>query len=279
MVKQQWACFMTNGFTEAGSMQQFLEKISDKWELHQCFPNKPLKNRKKRQIDYTRQGNGLTGNALLVYIEKILERQSDEYRRYDGILIEDDLDGHFYGWPTEAIHQHIESIKQKVREILDTDIPVIVLYASPEVEAWFYADWQQGFHRLPMLQSGNIIRPADAEIFSKYLKNYLDEFVLCEYSHDVEAYHVVIPDFIRLTKLSDAIRQALEIGVFQDVHFQGDSPEMVRQFQRLKQCNIRYSKRTHGSQMLRSIRPDKVQQECRHYFRSAYFEVLDILNG
>lgn len=76
-------CFITDAWTEAGAMQEFLKKINSDCEYIQCYPHK---RRYKKGL------NGLTGESLKDEVYRRLELYKDEYKDFSAILIEDDLD-------------------------------------------------------------------------------------------------------------------------------------------------------------------------------------------
>ncbi len=86
------ACFLTCGYTEAGAMQFFLRKMNDKYEYKQYLPNKTIKKKgdAKRLIP---EISGLTGEALLEKVYKILEKNKDEK-----VLKEYSKNIEEYGW-------------------------------------------------------------------------------------------------------------------------------------------------------------------------------------
>ena len=91
------ACFLTCGYTEAGAMQFFLRKMTDKYEYKQYLPNKTRKKKGDAKT-ISSQISGLTGEALLEKVYSILEKHKEEICTCKAILIEYYLDGKFYGW-------------------------------------------------------------------------------------------------------------------------------------------------------------------------------------
>ena len=67
------ACFITCGYTEAGTMQAFLRKINDKYEYKQYLPNRTIKKKGDSKAISSKL-SGLTGDALLEKIYEILKR-------------------------------------------------------------------------------------------------------------------------------------------------------------------------------------------------------------
>lgn len=204
------ACFLTCGYTEAGAMQFFLRKINDKYEYKQYLPNKTIKKKGDiKSIDP--KISGLTGEKLLEKIYDILEKHREEIGRCKAVLIEDDLDGRFRDYSDERIEEYKNQIILKVREKLQKNVPVFILYASPEAESWFIADWKNGFEYL-YGYSGIV---TDVEYHAKLfflhqLKWYVERNVLKEYSENIEEYGWFEGKYI---KLSDQIIYAIQAGI------------------------------------------------------------------
>lgn len=141
------ACFLTCGYTESGAMQSFLKKINSKFDYKQFLPNKTIKKKGDPKI-INPKINGLTGEALLEKVYSIVSKHKEEIGKCGAIIIEDDLDGRFYSYNQEKIEKYKKSIVDKIQKKLGKEIPVFILYASPEIESWFIADWENGFEYL-----------------------------------------------------------------------------------------------------------------------------------
>lgn len=260
------ACFLTCGYTEAGAMQFFLKKINDKYEYKQYLPNKTIK-KKGDAKNISSNISGLTGEALLEKIYSILEKYRDEISKCKAILIEDDLDGKFHGYSSEQIENYTSQIINKVHEKLQKDIPVFILYASPEAESWFIADWENGFEYL-YCHSGVV---ADVEhgarlFFSHNLKQYIDRNILGEYSNNIEEYGWFGENYL---KLSDQIIDTIQMGIKDYINeMRNVNPAYVRQI--VESRDLYYSKKLHGDRMLRCIKPNLVASKCRKYFGTTY---------
>ncbi len=266
------ACFLTCGYTEAGAMQFFLKKMNDKYEYKQYLPNKTIK-KKGDAKRLTPEISGLTGEALLEKIYKILEKNKDEISTCKAVLIEDDLDGRFYGWDDKRIKEYNDGIVDKVHEKLQNNVPVFILYASPEVESWFIADWSNGFQYL-YSKSGVVtdIDQGTKIFFLHHLRDYIDKKVLKEYSKNIEEYGWFEDGYV---KLSDRIICAIQTEVKEYIgKLQGVNSAYVKQLKESR--DLYYSKKLHGDIMLRNIQPDIVAEKCRKYFAGTYNEIAYI---
>lgn len=263
------ACFLTCGYTEAGAMQFFLKKINDKYEYKQYLPNKTRKKKGDVKI-MNPKISGLTGDALLEKIYDIIQKHRDEIGRCKAVLIEDDLDGRFHDYKDEQIEEYKSRIVHKIQEKLQKEIPVFILYASPEAESWFLADWKNGFEYLYC--SSGVVTDVEHNaklFFSHQLKHYIDDCVLKEYSENIEAYGWFGDQYI---KLSDQIIHAVQTGAKEYIsELPGGNRLFVRQI--MDSRDLYYSKKLHGDRMLRNIQPDAVAAKCRKYFGNTYREI------
>lgn len=263
------ACFLTCGYTEAGAMQFFLRKINDSYEYKQYLPNKTIKKKGDAKIIKT-EISGLTGKALLEKIYSILEKHKDEINKCKAVLIEDDLDGRFHNCDNETIKEYHDAIVAEVHSKLESDIPVFILYASPEVESWFITDWNNGFCYL--YGKSNIIKDMDQKaksFFLHHLRYYIHNEILKEYSHNIEEYGWFENEYV---KLSDQIISVIQTNIKDYVRTlpQANS-DCVKQI--IESRDLYYSKKLHGDIMLRNIRPDVVAEKCRQYFMGTYNEL------
>ena len=263
------ACFLTCGYTEAGAMQCFLRKINDSYEYKQYLPNKTIKKKGDAKI-IKKEISGLTGEALLKKIYSILEKHKDEINTCKAVLIEDDLDGRFHNCDNETIKEYHDAIVAEVHSKLESDIPVFILYASPEAESWFIADWDNGFGYL--YGKSNRIKDMDQKaksFFLHHLRDYIYSEVLKEYSHNIEEYGWFENGYV---KLSDQIISVIQTNIKDYVRTlpQANS-DCVKQI--IESRDLYYSKKLHGDIMLRSIRPDVVAEKCRQYFMGTYNEL------
>ncbi|MBO5354348.1 MAG: hypothetical protein J6A77_13740 [Lachnospiraceae bacterium] len=264
------ACFLTCGYTEAGAMQYFLKKINDNYDYKQYLPNKTIKKKgdsKRISSDIS----GLTGEALFEKIYSILGKYRDEISKCKAVLIEDDLDGKFHGYSAEQIEEYNNRIIDKVHEKLQKEIPVFLLYASPEAESWFVADWKNGFENLYC--SNGVVNDVEYNaklFFSHHLKQYIDKNVLGEYADNIEEYGWFEGSYI---KLSDKLIEAIQSGIKEHIsEVKNANSEYVKQI--VESRDLYYSKKLHGDRMLRNIKPDIVADKCRKYFGSTYNQIL-----
>lgn len=264
------ACFLTCGYTEAGAMQFFLRRINNKYEYKQYLPNKTIK-KKGDAKNISSEISGLTGEALLEKIYAILEKHRSEISKCKAILIEDDLDGRFHEYSDEQIEEYHSRIVSIVHEKLQKEIPVFLLYASPEAESWFLADWKNGFEYLYC--DRGIVSDIDygaKGFFVHHLKQYIDDNILKEYSDEIEEYGWFDGKYV---KLSDELIEAIQTGAKEYIEsLPGTNQEYVRQIQESRE--LYYSKKLHGDRMLRNIRPDAIANKCRKYFGKTYNQML-----
>ena len=266
MVAKRIACFLTCGYTEAGAMQAFLRKINNNYEYKQYLPNKTIK-KKGDSKTISPKISGLTGSALLEKIYTIIQNHSIEIAQYSAILIEDDLDGNFYGMDKSQIQGYIHSIQEKIHSILKCNIPIFILYASPEIESWFIADWDNGFGYI--YTSDAFVTDIDLPtkiFFAHHLRQYLNTYVLKEYSNDIENYGYFDQKYY---KLSDEIIEAIQTKVKEYI---SELPNTNRLYSEKisSSRDLYYSKKIHGDRMLRKLDPLILSKKCRHYFAPTF---------
>lgn len=268
MVKRV-ACFLTCGYTEAGAMQFFLKKINNNFEYKQYLPNRTIK-RKGDPKNISSSISGLTGEALLEKVYSIIEKYNDEIRECAAILIEDDLDDRFLNFSQDKIDEYNRKIKENVQQKVGRDIPVYILYAAPEIESWFVADWENGFEFLYSQNSVvSDIEKNGRTFFTHHLKQYIESEVLKEYCEDIEKYGVFDGEY---KKLSDQLIKAIQVDIKDYIsNLHGTNKQYVKQI--VDSRCLYYSKRLHGDMMLRNILPENVGKGCLNYFRNTYFEL------
>lgn len=264
--RKRIACFFTGGYTEINSMRIFLKKVNRNVDYIQLCPFGPRKSRSsiKTRSSIERNQNGLTGTSLINFVLEYVRNEKYHFRdeQYDAILIEDDKDDRFLSisqsgtstlnlpdWQahtqtiTNAIHQHYPSI------------PVFFIYAAPEVEAWFLADWNNSFGRV--YQDDNTLTSELNNTFSVRFRQYVNtHIVTAHYQNNIEAYGYFNGIY---QKLSEEIQNALSSHDFLSEHPQ--------------HAPIRYSKKIHGEMMLENIDPEKVCQSCRIFFGNDYWNL------
>ena len=241
MVNNRIACFLTCGYTEAGAMQFFLKKINEKFEYKQYLPNKTVKRKGDSKI-IDKDISGLTGEKLLEKIYNILEKHKDEINNCKAVLIEDDLDGRFHNKTEEEIYKYRADIVKKVRDILENqEIKVFLLFASPEAESWFVADWEHGFKALYESNSINDLEYSERQFFVHQLKQYIDREVLKEYADDIEQYG--FRDGVYY-KLSDQLINVIENDIKKYLLKNSDNSVYAKKISESR--HLYYSKKLHG---------------------------------
>lgn len=266
------ACFLTCGYTEAGEMQSLLRRCcSSNTRFVQCMPNKP-KRRKRNGSIIKDEFSGLTHDGLVNKALEIIRMNKEQYINYRGIVFEDDLDN----LTQDDANTQANRIRGKIKDILG-DIPVVIVYAAPEVEAWFIADWDHGFgiYRRPeLLKAGFSVK--DGFFLDHHMRGFFKEIILGEYADKIEEYGTQVP----YKKLSDEIIMALDSSVEQSISCSfrryikekgSKNPELAERFIECK--NLRYSKKETGSLMLRNLDPAVVADNCQLYFAKAYREI------
>lgn len=147
-----------------------------------------------------------------------------------------------------------------------------MLYASPEAESWFLADWKNGFEYL-YCNSGVVddMEKNVKQFFVYHLKKYIDENVLKEYVNEIEEYGWFHGKYF---KLSDEIIKAIQSDI--KVYIQElprTNEKYVRQI--VESRKLYYSKKLHGDRMLRNIEPKLVSEKCKKYFGDTYQKLSD----
>ena len=263
------ACFLTCGYTEAGIMQAYLKKINGNYDYKQYLPNRTIK-KKRSPKNISSSISGVTGEKLLQKIYSIIEKHKDEISKCSAIIIEDDLDARFYGLNESQIKEYIAEIKKNVCEKLGCEREVFMLYASPEIESWFIADWKNGFEYL-FSESGIVkdVEKAAIKFYTHNLKIMVERDILKNYVDDIEQYGMFDGKYV---KLSDNLIEMIQI-------------DSKRQIANIKEANVQYikqiidsryiyySKKLHGSVMLRNIRPENVANKCTRYFKDTYLNL------
>ncbi|MGN0407700.1 MAG: hypothetical protein ACI4EJ_05540 [Bacteroides sp.] len=260
------ACFLTCGYTEAGVMQSFLRKINGNYEYKQYLPNKTIKKKGDPKI-INPQISGLTGQALLEKIYSILEKHRNEINQCKAILIEDDLDGKFHEYSDDEVIGYKKQITDRVHEKLGSELPVVIMYASPEIESWFVADWKNGFEFL--YTGSGVIKDVSSnarQLFAYHLRQYIRKEILKEYADDIENYGWFDGEYI---KLSDELIDAVQTKVKE--YMSGlQTLNSIQLKEIVESRDLYYSKNLHGSTMLRQIQPTIVLEKCPKYFGDAY---------
>lgn len=272
------AGFFTGGFTESGALQYFLKKFDDNIKVKQFCPNNALKRRGTNGKPHmVKEVNGLTGPSLIHYVYNYIDNYFDDLQEYDAILIEDDMDDRFYECmvpgdestkrkcKNKEFVDYCYTIRETVREKMhkDESYPVFLMFASPEIETWFLADWDNSFGRVYGPKGEKILSRDANNYFSYSFRNYINQNVLKEYKNSLEAYGYFDGDYV---KLSSKIQEVLS----------GEYKVAIKQVDRygISECQeLVYSKQLHGDKMLRNISPMAVANKCSMFFEEAYYEI------
>lgn len=251
-------------------MQFFLKRVNDKFEYKQYLPNRTIKKKGDPKV-INKEISGLTGEKLLEKIYTILENHKDEINQCKAILIEDDLDGRFHEKSTEEVSKYKSDIVQRVRDILDNqEMKVFLLFASPEAEAWFVADWEHGFKALYESDSINDLEYSERKFFVHQLKQYIDREVLGEYANDIEQYGFKDGTYY---KLSDQLITVISNDIKEYLLNNNDNAAYAKKISESR--HLYYSKKLHGDRMMKSIMPDVLEGKCKRFFKPVYHELAD----
>lgn len=263
------SCFLTAAYTEAGYMQAFLEKINPKYRFVQKIPNK-IRKRKGTSKTINEKYNGLTGEGLIDQICCYLDndRIKHEIRKSKAIVIEDDTDDRFAKLDEHEFGEYVRKTRERITEKLGNIVPVIFLYACPEIESWFIADWNNGFkaffldkERMGDLEWGT--RGLIEHFFHRYVQDELLEGL-----NNPEDFSYIKP----YRKISDElIRKIYQIGCSPIETMSNINDRDVVSIHNSK-C-LYYSKKKDGQNILKRIDPDEVSKDCRTFFLRGYCEL------
>lgn len=270
--------FFTGGYTESGALVSFLNKINSNVFYDQRCPNKTRRRKGSVLTPLKPDVSGLTGTSLTAYMFDHLEKYKDDLRDYAGVLIEDDLDGKFYSYINDGrkkiiitdrnqdYEEYISGLAHRVREILNKkdDFPVICLHASPEIECWILADWNNSFGNIYGTKGFRVLQNNENDYFANRFRVFVNEFVLKDYRDRLELYGYFNGEY---KKLSDEIIHGLD-GEFK-VNLSEDSKNKLA-ISIAYNKQLYYSKSLHGDMMLREIMPDEVKKNCNIFFKEAY---------
>lgn len=271
MVKPKIACYITGGWTECGYMTHFLEKINSSYDYRQRFPqkNKGKKGRKLFKV------NGETGSELMSYVYEDVRKYKEELNQYVAILIEDDMDDRFFldsktGRDYELIEKRKSEIQDKIQDIIQKpDIKVFFLYALPEIEGWFIADWENTFG----MEYKNVLSNVN-EYFSTTFRKFVKCNVLTEKFpfDEIENYGYITLEY---QKLSDKLIQSFQEYSYATENYKNNNMYNRQINELIKKNKITYSKKVEGINMLQRLEPEKVAISCRHYFSKSYAELRE----
>ncbi|MBQ7298259.1 MAG: hypothetical protein IJW77_00275, partial [Clostridia bacterium] len=214
------ACFFTGGYTELNAMKRFMTKINNRVQYIQLCPNGPRKNKdniRNRHVIETinEDQNGLTGDALINYIYEFIKSDRFVDEEYDAIIIEDDTDKRFLKVQddgtslidVDAWEQHKISVRQHIWDVYQ-EIPIIFIYASPEIETWFLADWNNSFGKVynTMSNGSKLLSTEQNNYFSVQFHKHIKENILTSrYEDCIEEYGYFNGSYY---KLSEQIQNA-----------------------------------------------------------------------
>ena len=215
-------CFFTAGQTEFRSMLSFLMKMNPGLHYERCFPSK-----QKYRKGVVPEKNGLTGDALIKELYRLLDIRKQHGELFDAFLIEDDLDGRFNGLSSKEIEQYKERVIKEIRKRYP-EAEVVFLYASPEIEAWFLADWDNTFKQVYKIRASPQLRINATEYFCHRLKRYIDAQILKEDKDDIESFDFYDEDG-SFVKLSDKIMDAVAFGVKQMIADDGSANDKLKE--------------------------------------------------
>lgn len=243
-------------------MQAFLHRINVAFDYRQFIPNKP-KKRKGTLRNIANSLSGLTGDALLEKVYELLKQDSvkSEVNNCAAVIIEDDLDGH------QTDNNAQSQIADTVHGLLgNNNIPVIILYAAPEIEAWFLADWNNSFEKVYEVVDGVDVNVC--KLFIHDLNTYIKSNVFDFDAANPEDYDVNSGG--KYHKLSDDLIAAFD-KVY-EVVANSDAPQGYKE-QIAASRGFYYSKKEHGVRMLRNIDPVNVENKCRKHFNNAKLQI------
>lgn len=252
--------FHSAGYTEAGGMPIFLQQVcpGDDIDWIRCFPayEKPSPKLKRTFPEPKMSESGVSGEKL---VEKMLERLREHYRtpthKLKLVMLVDDTDCRFRVSPQDFVEWRDSVEKQIIEAADDPDIRFFPLLASPEIEGWFIADWDNGFG----LQ--------DRRALSKEVHDCFKLYGLPVRGADIEGYGGAeqakggctnkLSEDIVTALASPGLLEAVEQRLGADWH---------------KKCPraLSYSKKLDGPVMLRKVQPSVIARHCPNFFGTEY---------
>jgi hypothetical protein len=133
------------GFTEVGA-KDVLSRAG--FEVRQISPARPkLGPRPGRKVSTV--GAGTTGRHLERELLRVAAFHHDRDGLAEVVVLIDDADCRLVEgnrFDPEAFERWRRDLEERLRQRIEhPDLVLIVLLASPEIEAWFVADWLNGF--------------------------------------------------------------------------------------------------------------------------------------
>lgn len=232
------ALYATGGHTEVGGLQQFLARWLPGVDVRRKFPAAALKKKLGAPAPADRHA-GVTGADLV----RRAVRQIEEFGLggADGVLLVDDADCRFGCEMRTGLPEAVARIVHHIRDAAQApELPVFVLFSSPEIEAWFLTDLKvladerlRGLHGCADVTAlRHVLHPLFPEPEPGW------EAFGCPEQEGGGC----------TTKLSAALA---------DVLFTLPGPPDRR----------RYSKRDDGQLLLKLVDPHVIAERCRHYAR------------
>ena len=234
-----FAYVCTDGYTERGAMDDFLNRlVPEKIRWVRIFPAKSKPGPKRRECDRV---TGSTGSNLVSDMMERLRKYGDDplYRNCDAIMLVDDADCRFRKSGDERTNYRIwvDDQKKRIEKTLGRTVHFFALFASPEVEAWFVADWERGF-----LSLYSRIGPP--------LKMRVNEL---------------------LEENGVSMDEIEKFGAYREGACSPKLSEKIAVI--IEQTGMRYSKKDDGPELLAKIRPDAVAAHCAMYFGPTLREI------
>lgn len=241
------ALFVSGGYTEVGGMTYFLRRISSDVSYVRLFPavRKPAP---KKGLDFPApvgEHSGVTGDQLVSKMILSLKRSLCNGDEYDAVLLIDDGDCRFSD--ESILREWIADVEKRLHEETGFSRPFFTLIASPEVETWLCADWDNSFGT--------------------------------EYPQDIQ--RRIRNEASRQRMVSDD--EAPELFGMPQKKGGGCSRKLSELLQKIlldiskSSRSFSYSKRVEGQAMLKRIRPEQVAEKCRLFFRPAFLELREWL--
>lgn len=240
-------------------MDAFLRKLAPHVRWQRCFPavSKPAPKLGRPHAVPSTEHSGTTGQQLVERMLQCLQRHHcGRACQLDFVLLIDDADCRFANTvDARAAWTDWETLlTRQVREC--TERPTLgfyVLLASPEIETWLMADWENGFGR------------AFPDIASS-LRQHFATCVLSPLSWDrLEGYGGRLLGGSCEHKLSRRIAESFDIST--DCQCRPPLRERIQRYPGDRP--ISYSKRIDGPAMLKHIDPSVVARRCPS-FRVVY---------
>lgn len=245
----------------------FMRKINANAEYIQLCPTKTrrsaedIKNRYKNRHTNRIAQNGYTGDKLIEYVMEFIGKDRFKREKYDAILMEDDKDERFLSIQPDGTgrierdkwEKYKESVIQRIHEQYP-NVPVVFLLAAPEAEAWFLADWDNGFGSV----FKSVLTAGQNNYFAIRFRKYVNEQILTAvYMECIEEYGYFEGVY---RKLSEEIQASLKEGSFWETsQMKNEIPQ------------ISYSKRIQGEIMMEQINPEIVRDKCSVFFRDGFY--------